>query len=892
MTNPIDNDTLRVYLKFKSLGITELYEIETPSYFEGAVYEKKQEEQRHARSVEFLAFDKVRFELCEGRKLNAPRVINSRGEQSEFMDMGLDYIFETKNKFGSNSEIELHISQNGVFFPYLELDFTDADLTDEETFFECKLIQSGKVSEIKRQYDNKFNVFATKNYKDEDITPAPTVRMLRKGTAQVKQSKWVCEDTLDKWMSASGSIGAQTSEYFWNTLVKIEKSQIKNTIVGLIDLIGQPDNNPEDLRYIRAKSELTNINIKISNLVWKQTTASNGNAEGYAQNKLVIAWGFSHANPIGKIFPVTFTNNLDIDQEITYNVNGTYTIPYLPAGAYIYVYFNSLIRKSSSFGGGVLCRHEVSLFDMEIESTTKPLSVVIPTVRYIDLIRQSLKNVNGLPVQSSLYDVGGQEYNNVVYNKRMISGKTDLFYATPKQVFEQLVETNSDVELNNEYAFIGQEREFYQNVEIGYFKEAISERYTTEFNKKHAINKIKLEYKEYAQDKALENSNTSIHGRSEWNVVNPKSENFKEISIPFIRDYNKKQEIVDQLFFKPETATTEDSSIAIDKIVELPPNHYEEWSALLSFRISNGKLEVLNRDTNGEASDFIVNWNLIPIQVGQQFQIVFGANSGTYTIDTITTNVLTLSGGNPNYQGDAGVMVRYYAIGVEYTNQTSEGFIGLGTIESTFSDLEVSPKRILNNYYSNYLASCMMYSPVDKIANVEYYPNKDFVSQKTTEANPIVESEAILKSNLPVPLITQNVDNFYLGADYGEVIEMMELYKTQKGFITVNRNDKLMKGFIKDFKYNPTTQELDVVLERKYENNQLVLKKANDDLLVNDALYQLDGVMNWWEFRNNEFRVFDKKMRPISNFYNFNLVNLNGVNYTSKQLLIEALEEL
>jgi hypothetical protein len=56
----------------------------------------------------------------------------------------------------------------------------------------------------------------------------------------------------------------------------------------------------------------------------------------------------------------------------------------------------------------------------------------------------------------------------------MISGKTDLFYATPKQVFEQLVETNSDVELNNEYAFIGQEREFYQNVEIGYFKEAIS----------------------------------------------------------------------------------------------------------------------------------------------------------------------------------------------------------------------------------------------------------------------------------------------------------------------------------------------------------------------------------------------------------------------------------
>jgi hypothetical protein len=891
MTNPIDNDTLRVYLKFKSLGITELYEIETPSYFEGAVYEKKQEEQRHARSVEYLAFDKVRFELCEGRKLNAPRVINSRGEQSEFMDMGLDYIFETKNKFGANSEIELHISQNGVFFPYLELDFTDADLTDEETFFECKLIQSGKVSEIKRQYDNKFNVFATKNYKDEDITPAPTVRMLRKGTAQRKQSKYKSSSDYVSRNFVQG-LGTREGTFYFNPCDKIEKSEIKNTLIGLFDLSPNSSNSKEDFRFVRAKTELTNVAVKISNLNWRQVCLNFGGAgNGYATSKFIVSYGFSADNPISFFDPI---QNIiyDGDPEIVTTLNQTFTIPYLPAGAYIYIYFENYIRKSNALLGGIECINFIDIFNVDIDAVTKPLSVVIPTVRYIDLIRQSLKNVNGLPVQSSLYDVGGQEYNNVVYNKRMISGKTDLFYATPKQVFEQLVETNSDVELNNEYAFIGQEREFYQNVEIGYFKEAISERYTTEFNKKHAINKIKLEYKEYAQDKALENSNTSIHGRSEWNVVNPKSENFKEISIPFIRDYNKKQEIVDQLFFKPETATTEDSSIAIDKIVELPPNHYEEWSALLSFRISNGKLEVLNRDTNGEASDFIVNWNLIPIQVGQQFQIVFGANSGTYTIDAITTNVLTLSGGNPNYQGDAGVMVRYYAIGVEYTNQTSEGFIGLGTIESTFSDLEVSPKRILNNYYSNYLASCMMYSPVDKIANVEYYPNKDFVSQKTTEANPIVESEAILKSNLPVPLITQNVDNFYLGADYGEVIEMMELYKTQKGFITVNRNDKLMKGFIKDFKYNPTTQELDVVLERKYENNQLVLKKANDELLVNDALYQLDGVMNWWEFRNNEFRVFDKKMRPISNFYNFNLVNLNGVNYTSKQLLIEALEEL
>jgi len=893
MTNPIDNDTLKVYLKFKSLGNDDLYQIVTPTGFKESYYEKKQEDKRHARDVEFFAIDKIRFELCEGKRLDAPRVINERGDTCEYMDMGIDWILYIKNRFGVNSEIELYISQNGIFFPYLELDFNEIEQTDDETFLECKLIQSGKAGEIKRKLDSKFNVFDTKNYKDDVITPAPVTKILRRGTSKKRQSKWKCEEATVIETKVS-FVGSGDRYYYWNPCVRIEKSDIKNTLVGLIDLINNPSNEREDLRYLRAKTELTNVSVKISNLVWEQDADTlPGQGDGYVVNKLILAWGFSVDDPIGYTELVTTTNGtLEDGESETFTVNNTYNIPYIPAGAYLYFFFESFVRKSNSGGGGMLCVHNISLFDLEVNVTSNPLSVVIPTVRYIDLIKQSLKSINGLPVQSKLYDIGGDEYNNVVYNKNMIAGKTDLFLTAPKDVYSQLIETNSDIELNNDFAFIGQEDEFYENVEIGYFEEAVSKEYRTAFNPKFAVNKLKVEYKEFAQEKTLENTNTTIHGRSEWNIVNPKCDGYKEITIPYIRDYNKIQEIVDQVFFIPETSTTEDSSVIMEKITPLPPSYFESWSALLSFRIVNGNLEVLNRDSNGEANDFIVNWNLIGVQVGSQFEITFGQNVGVYTVNSITVNVLTLFGGSPSYEGDAGVTVKYYPIGVKFTNQTNENFIGLVDDENTYSNLEVSLKRILIKYYSKYLANALTFSPLDKITNVEYYPNKDFVSQKVTEANPIAESAPIFKADLQTPNITNDIDTFYLGADYGDVVNMLNLYKTKKGFIRVNRGDKVFKGFIKSFKYNPQTQELDADLERKYEPINLVLTITNDGLLVNDALYQSIGIYKWWEFRNDEFRVFDEKMRPISNFYNFNLVILNGVSYNTKQLLIEALENL
>ena len=68
-----------------------------------------------------------------------------------------------------------------------------------------------------------------------------------------------------------------------------------------------------------------------------------------------------------------------------------------------------------------------------------------------------------------------------------------------------------------------------------------------------------------------------------------------------------------------------------------------------------------------------------------------------------------------------------------------------------------------------------------------------------------------------------------------------------------------------------------------------MLTFADGILTVNDAVYDLSGVSEWWKFENDYIKLYDNKNRPLSNFYKFNLVNLNGIVYNSKNELITAL---
>ena len=79
-------------------------------------------------------------------------------------------------------------------------------------------------------------------------------------------------------------------------------------------------------------------------------------------------------------------------------------------------------------------------------------------------------------------------------------------------------------------------------------------------------------------------------------------------------------------------------------------------------------------------------------------------------------------------------------------------------------------------------------------------------------------------------------------------------------------------------------------LEELFEGVFLNIFTNGDDLFVNDVKYSKSGNLNWFEFKNDKLKVYDEKSRAISSWYDYKLVILNGVSYTTKDELHLALK--
>ena len=118
----------------------------------------------------------------------------------------------------------------------------------------------------------------------------------------------------------------------------------------------------------------------------------------------------------------------------------------------------------------------------------------------------------------------------------------------------------------------------------------------------------------------------------------------------------------------------------------------------------------------------------------------------------------------------------------------------------------------------------------------------------------------------------------------------MEAYKTNRGFIRcLDSNGRVLKGYVQKLDHLWQENKLKLVLEEKFENQYLMLTYNNGILTVNDAQYNLGGIENWWRFDNDLIKLYDEKNRPLSNYYKYNLVNLNGFTFVSKEQLLMAL---
>jgi len=732
MSNPIRNQKLRHYLEFKSLGIVDLYEIIEPIGIDGAQMAREQEPKRNARTVEYYGIEKIKFVSAQSIKKTNKQQVNPQGKSSYRLDMGLEWILEALKQDGFNAKVYYHQSVNGNFLPSFQLDFTEKKLTDFKTFVECKLVQNDNVAEIYRRFDDKVNLFSTKNYKNIDITPVDTINVLRKATPIRRENFW--NDGGEVTFFDGDPSDPEQAITMFNFATFIEKDQLRNAFTPFEPLIRRgnyPENGSEFL-YFKAVRKTNSLKIELDVEMGYFVAQGSSSGSGFVRLRIKKGMDFATAENIllyDDVWDSSTTKGVSVKQKFTH------TFPLVNVGEQIWIYWIE--------GANLDCSVETRLKKMtlNINATQTSLNTIVPSIRYIDFLKQPLKTINALPIDAPLFDVGGTHYNQVVYNKRLISNKKDYFYITPKDALESVFEVNCDYEPNNDYCYIGHVDDFYKDVEIAVVHELPSNESTIEYNDKSMVNNIKIGYDNYAKDRDVLGSEDLIHGESEWNVPNEAGSNKFERKFKQIRDSVEIQDIFDLEFKKPTVVTDSDDKFILQDIVTLATGSFFEETFTLLLQSSGTTRKLLNYSLDGgEDEDLGINWETIGLTVGQT---VIVNDLENWVVSQITSNIITFTAPTvfiiDNFQGDVTIKIKFFYQGVLYTTRTNEGFDLINGINNNFGNLAYSPRRNMKYFEKDY-ALMLADNKIGVINNVQYKNNGLVETKLITESESIIEN--------------------------------------------------------------------------------------------------------------------------------------------------------
>lgn len=894
MSNPLDTNDFKHYLNFISLGSENLYQIAEPIGFDNAKFVIEQDAKRYGRDLKYGALDKLDFPSDSTNDLaDEIQVYNPQGATSNFLDYGYEWLLYIYRKYGFESKVEYILKKEGLTFSFGMLDFTDKKVFDGYQFT-CKLIEKNKVQNVKRRFDDKFNAFSDKDVNENTIEPMPTFNYLRRATPLFQESTWNCQEGTIMFTDQNNAGFNLLSQAFFNQIRNVEKSEIQNTLTFLNDVSrstggGNYDNPLEDFNIVRALNNLSNLKaiVKFKGRVEVETdngVTSQAIVRGSLVKGIEVFDNLGTPNQI-VIFqsPLVGTQGgsalfWDFDFESEFNLGD------LPRDNSIYFLFTQIGNYRN-----LILKTTFEVGEVTINGTSTSIDQVIKASRYIDLIKQSQRFNQNIPINAPLFQSGGTHYNNAVFTKRMMTQRTDFFYTTTKNVLESVKEVNNDYEFSENELFIGHESNFYENEEIAVFELITdNDEYSEQFNDRAMLNKLQYAYKTYEKDRDTQGTSESIHTESEWRVLNDNVENVLSIKNDFVRDPISIQKSYDLEINQPTSSTTDDDNVYIENFVALPPNTKGGFSANLLMRINDGVLEILNQNSNNTDNDVAFIWSNLGI--GTSFTILVGENVGNYTVVEIQNNIIKLTpiGFTPIFNGNAFITFEFTYTNVAFQTRTNEGFSTINGINERFGNLFYSIKRNMRYFFEQF-AMALFYSKKD-ITLGEFKNNGEVETQLTTETELVKENAPILYDSLPNPLITPLTISGTAFAEFSDVLNYLEAYKFNRGFVRIiENNDRVIKGYFTKLEHNWKFNELTFNLEQKFEPEILTITSVGSVINVNDAPYNLSGVSDWWRFENDFLQLFDEKSRPISNKYEFNLVNLNGIVYSSKELLVEAL---
>lgn len=924
MAHVYDDNGFRHFLKFYDFGM-DWYEISEPIGFDGAKYVKRRlESAMFARDVEYFAIEGLEFPDAFGQKMTTSRTYNPQGDLSEFMDYGFHFIMENRRLKGSEMKIGYKISRNDLDFREFEFSNEGVD-TDGQTYYKCKLVDIGIVSDHFRNLKNTFNAFSDKNWKNETITPMPSVNFLYKSPEINTVSIFVGSNraaTTRAFSRIANGIGffpppptifKTTSAA--NPAMQLEQSEINNTLSFIsisyasqdaVDSNGIMRKIPNDtgsFQHIDFINDSFNVKFKFTDIQAKfralkiDSDERIDSASGYG-NLLVVIGNNLESEPFDayELHRINFGNETTPIYDFPTSLE--LTIPFIQRGKRAYVYYScdnevEYNDNPAVFDGSYTITGVINNHRLEISLLEKPLNYVIKASRYINLIKQAGMFTNELPTIALDFDVNGEHYDQFVFNKSVVLRDNPSLFTTPEDVYKSTMEVCAEVEISKDNIQVLKYPDLYANVEIGAFPIIPSDEYSEPNDEELMLNNFGYKFKNYEQEKTVKNTSKAIHTDSSWRPENLQAKNKKEIEVAFVRDPFETNEMISLALNEKNTTTEKDSKIFIQTAVRLAPNTVNIIRDRLLMQWVEGKLEILNRDDAGDSSNQTLIWTGLGFEVGASVSIIEGSNIGNYTVSELNKTVLILQpiGSVSQFNGVAFIAIRYFYTNVLWQTETNEAF---SIAPAGFANLKRSIKRNLLDQrgWLLYLSAVLQKSK-GNLANAEFKNNGTLQTQLLTESAPITENATIDYSTMLRPLVDGFIVKSKIVANYDDVVAYLDAYRQTKGFIRLfNPNGKVIRVYPYLFEYLIATNEVDIEAEKKYEDEFLRIDIIGQEVFVNDAPYDLSGAANWFITKNDFIQLYDKKSQPLSNYYRYDFVILNGIKYNSINELVTQLNTI
>lgn len=852
----------KFFLDFLSDGWGKV-QIDEPIGYSTTSFELKQRDKGYGRDISFAGGE-------------------SNFEFSYYRNHYLEKILYYFHKFGFEAKVNLIIQVAGIDNLVGEIDFATAT-TDDLEYFKCKVIQQSDLQIIKRRRETKVDVMSSLDIDGNVINPLVPQNMLLLNKPTYQVSKWENVNYEEK-LYADGTGANSNIFYTINPCRNILKSDIEESYTFYESsrrdrFTTEP--NQSDYVLIKAKNNLKNINVNISNLSIHFDTDVDNGGDGYVNLELQLRYGLEY-NTATKIILLSVQKQ----EHQSYDFNGGFTqiIDSLNRDESIWINFIAHVRQSSTslinYRPKFECFLKIPTMNTDITAVSYSYNSITPTFRLIDVIRQVIKSISGLDIIAPRFDYGGEFYDNRLFNGNFLRNITkNGFKISLEDIEKSLPELNSDYEIAKDgRIFFGIEKDFYTGIECGFFDNTQFSGMNKTPNPRFTVNELWFMYKRFQSLKENEEVNSAdvIHGESKLTLFNKRVENKKEISVEWGRDaFLIEENRRKSLEISTSTASQNDDDVfAIDTIDTLNDVPLDEVTELQHSYISNTQLSL---KTKGD-----VNFVIMGITVGSIFVIKAPDNNAReYTVyEVMNTELkLTKNSGADISQGNDGIRSTSYSYTLDknfipFTNYTNQDITAFNLqAGNSYSNLRYSIGRNIWNYWKEYLATCNIYWKDKKIQNTWYKNNPKCYT--VYQGKTIFEGDPFDTSGI-TPILSPFLFNdiVFCNVEFEDFIELQRRIRTDRGFIRcIDKNERVIKVYPIDMKWEVASKQLTIKGEEKFEPIALTIETSSLFTLINNEtrLRFLE-----WEIKDDKLSLFDMNRYRIYNPVYWTDVSING----------------